>query len=502
MISIHQRKSNQIDFIMSVETTTILAPHIDTFMAKAQELGLEGSAIEELRKCALEKIPSELKTSKKTKKIKNNEPPCDAERCQARRWNDGLGDRCCGHVHENGLCKNCFKKEQVCATPMTSKTIDTANGTLKYKKVGLFWGRYLDSQGEKLPLPMLTPDGSALAVIWRKNPEGVAEAEKHMANGKTFLGLAPYLHQVPAKWGGRPKIGTGEPKKRKPKKEKNTNKPPRVKNAYMFYLEENRDELKEQLSSGKHVDIFKPPTEEADNGGQFTVPVSSIAKLAGQKWKAMSEEERAPYVEKNQAAKLEAAHAWDAKMEAESQNNNEETHEEEQADSIPEGEVDQVAEEIKQNATNDPLLKTMVNGVEGLDPSLSVEPASSSTENTITVENIEKLKLPALKKMATSVGISFNGLKKPELKAALHKYLQEKETEEGEVEEDDEEVENGNNDDEDEEEDDEDEDEAAEHTLSDGTVVYKTSNGQCYNEDGEELGVWDSKTNMVIETTC
>tara|TARA_Y100000389_G_scaffold122625_1_gene119959 strand:- start:953 stop:1567 length:615 start_codon:yes stop_codon:yes gene_type:complete len=110
---------------------------------------------------------------------------------------------------------------------------------------------------------------------------------------------------------------------KKAKKQKKTG-PKRAKNAYMFFLAQHRNALNKELLSA--IQGFKADSEnytaeadiksilseipekvpDAKDGQDLKIPVTFTTKLAGSRWKALSEEKQAPFkqmAEKDSAEK-------------------------------------------------------------------------------------------------------------------------------------------------------------------------------------------------------
>ena len=272
--------------MMHSRLTNAMGRFVDQF-EKANELA--PSATSELHQKASEIAKETIQKTKKNTGLPVEPIPEFDGQCHARTWGRGDGRRCTQRAKDgcDNLCGRCFKLEQECNTPMTvHPTLKTRSGGPK--KMGLFYGRYCDAQGNKLPLPYLTPDGSAVAVIYMGLPAERKIQEQAILSGKPFIGCAPYKYQIPQKLGGTKKQSGGATNSNSFKNKKSENKPKRPANAYVRYLNTNRAVIK-QLLIAKGLQGL----------------VSEIAKEAGMNWKKMTKEEKAPYQQEYEKAKAE-----------------------------------------------------------------------------------------------------------------------------------------------------------------------------------------------------
>lgn len=90
---------------------------------------------------------------------------------------------------------------------------------------------------------------------------------------------------------------TKEPRKKKRKVDPNAPKKPQT--SYLIYMNENRCQLKEAVS-------------KSHPGATGRDIVTLVAKLAGEKWKSMSDEDKLPYEQKHASAKQEYAERMEA----------------------------------------------------------------------------------------------------------------------------------------------------------------------------------------------
>ena len=469
---------------MNSESADSLATAIQSFSATQT-----GSAP---KKSSKPRVPREL--------------PSHADRCEARTWGQkeerGTGPQCKEKKKDgcNGLCAKCFKKEQVCAVPMT---LDEDG-----KKVGLFWGRkYKD--GVEQPLQYLTPDKNRVAVIWVGNSAAAEAAKAAIRGGKEFAGAAPYLHQVPVEFGGVRR----EPSKkiRSVKKSGVSDQDGRrVKNPYMRWLQENRDRIKADLIS-----------QQRDSA------IGNIAKEAGVQWKALSEEERAPYQkayladreklqENSEATSISESHAI--------------VQENSEGASISESYEIVSDETNEEHAAKYPPEKGFIdmNTMTQTHPSPPQEdPAAQSdeSENGLTAEKISSMKVKELRESCEKYGLDSKGLKAA-LQERLNQYilasastLVGEEKNETEDDDDSEEEDDGrfpdgwadppsspsSAEDHDivellhgEDDEDDDDEEVEEYTLGDGTKIFVDSDGDAFDSNTyAHLGKWNKETKEV-----
>ncbi|XP_058098572.1 DNA-binding protein MNB1B isoform X2 [Magnolia sinica] len=101
---------------------------------------------------------------------------------------------------------------------------------------------------------------------------------------------------------------------KKEKTGKDPNKPKRPASAFFIFMEEFRKQFKEKNPNNKSV--------------------SAVGKAAGDKWKSMSQDEKAPYIAKQEKRKTEYKKVMASynKKQAEAQNEPEDEEEEEESD--------------------------------------------------------------------------------------------------------------------------------------------------------------------------
>ena len=202
--------------------------------------------------------------AKRTAKIVTQE-----DRCIARVWGDGSGKDQCKSAKCEGskFCKRCARNFDKCSTPMTRK-----DG----KRFGLYLGTI------ETPISELIFDATSgeIAMAW-KNDESRAIVNQALADGTSW-------HPSTREYKSANRVKSDKPKAPRKKKAK-APKAKRTPNAYMLFLNENRQAIKDEIITA---------------GGD--AKVSAVAKAAGAKWKQMSTEDKEPFVTKANQLKTEA----------------------------------------------------------------------------------------------------------------------------------------------------------------------------------------------------
>ena len=202
--------------------------------------------------------------AKRTAKIVTQE-----DRCIARVWGDGSGKDQCKSAKCEGskFCKRCARNFEKCSTPMTRK-----DG----KRFGLYLGTI------ETPISELIFDATSgeIAMAW-KNDESRAIVNQALADGTSW-------HPSTREYKSANRVKSDKPKAPRKKKAK-APKAKRTPNAYMLFLNENRQAIKDEIITA---------------GGD--AKVSAVAKAAGAKWRNMSTEDKEPFVTKANQLKTEA----------------------------------------------------------------------------------------------------------------------------------------------------------------------------------------------------
>jgi high mobility group protein B1 len=299
-----------------------------------------------------------------------------------------------------------------------------------------------------------------------KSAESKAVVAAALAEGKTF-------HPFSGEAKKKSRSGSSKKSARKPRAKKSKkairSSVPRAKNPFMFFLAEKRPEIRAKLVA----DAEANPVMETNEAGEQVavvqkVPVSAVAKIAGEIWRDLSEEDKAPYVAKADASKAERE-AKIAEMEEElnSLADDNSTIATQEEPSTPVSEADEVVmpppapkkatvtkkvtaatlPKISQFDLSDPITAACFKGV---DDAGNVHPTSES------VSDAEDDEMSAVTEATGEV---------EELDGA---------DEEGE--------------------------EVEEHTLADGTDVLKGADGTIYDpESYEPLGKWNKADNTLVE---
>jgi hypothetical protein len=180
-------------------------------------------------------------------------PAADEVRCCARTYDDGVASQCpFKRAKDVDFCTRHNKMAIECSKPLQFDE--------KGKHIGLFFGRVDE------PLSYIDDDNK-ICVLWTELSDDI--------QSKVDAGMMYHPHCV------KPKASKGSKasKETKVKAPKPDAKPSlRTKNAYMFFLNAKREEIKTEL--------------QATNP---KVSVTDVTKKASEIWKALSDEEKAPF---------------------------------------------------------------------------------------------------------------------------------------------------------------------------------------------------------------
>ena len=148
------------------------------------------------------------------------------------------------------------------------------------KKWGLFCGRF--------DKPIQGKDANGKWQIQWLCPEIQQQIAEEKANGTFELGENELAHKSSS--------GPKKPRAKKEKKEKAPKAPkaPRGKNAYMFYLESRRADIKAQIETAAKAEGASDE-EKAKLTAKGSVKVSEVTKVAGAEWKALAADAKAPF---------------------------------------------------------------------------------------------------------------------------------------------------------------------------------------------------------------
>ena len=393
----------------------------------------------------------ELKTKKERKERAPKTIPEDGNRCVARVWS-GCGGQCTSVRLGSGefpdLCKGCAAKASVCNMPNSFDKNTVEEGDAKPKRIGLRFGTIHTPLTELI----FAPNGD-IASVW-PDPEVKSLVDQALKEGKK------YHPGSKEGWDNIKRGGDHPPRQHRTKKAKKEKAPkkPRGKNAYMFYLQENRANIKKDLPD--------------------SAKVTEVTKEAGSRWKALSDEDRAVYQKMADEAAATAA--------AEAQQSISSLDTGVTIDSLDTEAETSVANDAEPVTSQDaPASPTNNQNSDPVAVTGNVQTAQEKVEKLIPEGGVGAMKVADLRQALEKLGIETkaNGknLSKKELVTALEAALKpssDNSTVEGE----------------------EEEAEAEEITLADGTTVYYVEEtGLCYSTDGEmeELGSYNSETNQV-----
>ena len=207
------------------------------------------------------RIAAEKKPQKRVRK-----PVAPEDQCCARVWANGTGSRC-GNSKKPGC--GCFCKKHHLQSQVADGKMFQFNEEGKH--IGLFWGRYdqLNEDGS-IPFTVCDENGNSSIICQWKNELNKAAVITARKNGIQF-------HQ----FSGESKTRAIRASKAKPVK-----KTRRTKNAYLFFLDSVRAEIRKNLTQ--------------ENG---IVKVTDVARVAGARWKALSDDDRAPFAQMAAEAK-------------------------------------------------------------------------------------------------------------------------------------------------------------------------------------------------------
>ena len=203
--------------------------------------------------------------------------PSEGDRCMARTWgskekgNEGMGPQCTAKKCGGDYCKMHAKKAAQSEEPCQMK-----DG----RKWGLFCGRF--------DKPIQGKDANGKWQIQWLCPEIQQQIAEEKAQGTFELGENELAHKKSS--------GPKKPRAKKEKKEKAPKAPkaPRGKNAYMFYLESRRAEIKAQIEAEAKADGASAEAKEKLTA-KGSVKVSEVTKVAGAEWKALAADAKAPF---------------------------------------------------------------------------------------------------------------------------------------------------------------------------------------------------------------
>lgn len=265
--------------------------------------------IDAAMKLAMKHVTDTTVEKKKTKHTRKQKEVANCDRCMARIWGvNGEGSQC--KKSRQGDTEYCTMHGKQAAESVVPLQFD-ANG----KKTGLHLGRFDE------PKPWRAESGEVCYVEFA--PEGAIDALRKAGEFKWH----PFVKQ--GRDGSKTKKAPKKTTKKAPKekKSKKTKQSKRSKNAYMFYLDDVRADVRELMEQ-----------ENAQDGGKYGVSAASVAKKVGEMWNDIKNTAEAE-VYKQKAADAKAALI--SNIESESQEENIElTQEEVSSESVIEGDDD------------------------------------------------------------------------------------------------------------------------------------------------------------------
>jgi hypothetical protein len=467
-------KPTKTPITSDTQVVQVVAAQLDRAMEAMAPVAAHGAIPDDLLSSTLAEATQELKIKKPRKERAPKTIPEDGNRCIARTWGGQCKSVKCGNGDYPDLCKGCAVKAAVLNSngkttweePNSFDKDTVEDGDTKPKRIGLRFGTI------KMPLTQLVfaPNGD-IASVW-PDEQVRALVDQALKEGKKY--------HPGSKEGSTGK--TNAPRKKKEKKEK-APKAKRGKNAYIFFLENSRASIKLELEKSE------------DYVGQ-NVPVTAVTKAAGAKWKALTEEEKAPWIKmaaEDAAAKKSAVENTSMGLEEGQIDENAKQSKSPKPTSITE--MESLVTATNSTVETDSLQTTteLSNSQEDADNEL--EPVEQATPDlsakiqdikaTIPEGGVKKMKVGEISNALEQLGISLTGengkkLLKPEQVLLLEKALAGENAAE------------------------EDEFDAVELELDDGTPVYYVEEtGKIYSTDGLNtlLGTYNPETNSIMDDT-
>lgn len=242
-----------------------------------EKLGLTEAQIAGIMKQTADGITKKTTGGGTARVRKERVIPAEGDRCMARTWgskdkgNLGMGPQCTAKRCGGEYCRMHAKKAAESEEPCQMK-----DG----KKWGLFCGRF--------DKPIQGKDANGKWQIQWLCPEIQQQIAEEKANGTFELGENELAHKSSS--------GPKKPRAKKEKKEKAPKAPkaPRGKNAYMFYLESRRADIKAQIETAAKAEGASDE-EKAKLTAKGSVKVSEVTKVAGAEWKALAADAKAPF---------------------------------------------------------------------------------------------------------------------------------------------------------------------------------------------------------------
>ena len=260
---------------MAAISNSVLLEQLKTAASKlADNSNVDAAAAMQL---ALKHVAENSVEKTKTKHTRKQKEVAGCDRCMARIW---------GLTGEGSQCKKSRQGDTEYCT-MHGKQAAQTTKPLQFDESGKKFGLHLGRFDE--PKPWRAESGEVCYAEFA--PEGAVDALRKTGEFKWH----PYVKQ------GRDGAKTKKPstkkekKEKKEKKAKKTKQSKRSKNAYMFYLDEVRADVRELLEQ-----------ENAQDGGDSKVTAADVAKKVGEMWNDIKDTDAASTY-KQKAAEAKAA---------------------------------------------------------------------------------------------------------------------------------------------------------------------------------------------------
>ena len=260
---------------MAAISNSVLLDQLKTAASKlANNSNVDAAAAMQL---ALKHVAESSVEKTKTKHTRKQKEVAGCDRCMARIW---------GLTGEGSQCKKSRQGDTEYCT-MHGKQAAQTTKPLQFDESGKKFGLHLGRFDE--PKPWRAESGEVCYAEFA--PEGAVDALRKTGEFKWH----PYVKQ------GRDGAKTKKPstkkekKEKKAKKAKKTKQSKRSKNAYMFYLDEVRADVRELLEQ-----------ENAQDGGDSKVTAADVAKKVGEMWNDIKDTDAASTY-KQKAAEAKAA---------------------------------------------------------------------------------------------------------------------------------------------------------------------------------------------------
>lgn len=214
-------------------------------------------------------------TFKIPRKTRTASVVAECDRCLARTWAGGLGGQCKkAKIDGCEFCKNCAKKATCCSVPASYNQ----DGTHK----GLFWGRVDEDK------PIEAADGKGVAIMWKteESKSTIREILEEGGQWHPFCTASSEGYRT-GDWDATPitTMNSGKSKKKKSKKSKKKSSK-RTKNAYLFFMGDNRGDITSNLRSfveNTKMDPILAVHFLTENNNDLDAAIKAYKKLAKKK---------------------------------------------------------------------------------------------------------------------------------------------------------------------------------------------------------------------------